>query len=754
MTYGVFTDDDRRRARELETWQYEWAGEQIDAGVNPATPPDRPTPSDFNQHGPEMLAPAAALDEFFDRANRIMDVAEPPVLTAAADVATGAMVAFVPSAADCERLAVGGGEPVEQLHMTAAYLGEAADWDDANRAQLLAAVSDLADQIPPWPAQGFAVSLMNPDGSDPAAVLGIGGPETADAQGMAATTLAAFAHLMPEQHRPHVSHVTLAYQHHRDFARQMPGYVQRCGPVNFDRLRVAFAGEVIDFALTGATMTAADAPGGDMQPDPTVIVQPIPLDVVPAATDGTPFYGVCAVEGQWTGDRRMFAPDSLDLGAPLPWALKWQPAEDEGHEGSVIVGRIDTAVRDGALIRISGVMDDGPEGGRDGCEAARLMERGMLRGNSVMTDDTSDVDIEMIYPEPQVILEAPISVPAGVPLPPGAEVEPMYEPMPEMIQPGEPAVIIHHARIRSVTLLPEPAFVEAVITLGIDPQAGSADMLVPIGDAEPIVASGHTITIPNVPPAEWFDEPTDVLLAGAWTVTDEGRVYGLLAPDNVAHRSFRDRRVTVPMGNVDYDRYLGREVIVAGGGRRVCGVVTMNCGHCPPSASNDPAIRMEHYDNSCSVVASINVIEKPGVGVIVAGALSPGVTAEQVVQMMGCQLSGDWAPHPEKAGRREFVAALLVPVPGYPMPRTAASVTASTEPAPAQPAAGASVRFNDQGLVAAAIPAVFADGSIVASGPQRDYSAAMERLARSIGRDKASRFAELRQRVHGGGDQT
>jgi 2'-5' RNA ligase len=744
MTAPGFTDEQRTRARELERWHYDWTAEQVAAGVDGPVPPGSPVPSDANQHVPDLAASGAALDRFFSRANDIMGLTPGSALTAAADVQTGAMVAFIPSEADCQRLAVAGGEPPEQIHMTAAYLGDAADWPDMNREQLAAACQQLADSLPPFPAQGFGVSIFNPTGDEPAIVMGISGAEPADAQAMAATALAPFAHLMPPQHRPQVAHVTLAYQSHRDFARQLPGYVQRCGPVNFDRLRVAFAGDVIDFDLGGSTMIAADAPGGGAM-QPNVIIQPVPLDVIPEAAEGTPFFGVCAVEGIWTGDRRMFALGSLDLSAPLPWALKWQRAEDEGHEGSVIVGRIDTAVRTpDNMIHITGVMDDGPDGGADGCEAARLMENGMLRGNSVMTDSTDDVDIEMIYPQPVVQLEVPMTPPADTP--PGVELEPMWEPDTDIF-PGEPAMIIHKARIRSVTLLAEPAFVEAVIQLGTEAAPIVEDgMAQSTGPAAPIVAAGHTITIPDVPPAWWFDEPTDVQIAGALTVTDEGRVYGMLAPAAVAHRSFRDRRITVPMGNVDYGRFLGREVIVAGGGRRVSGVVTMNCGHCPPGATSDPALRMQHYDNTCSIVADINIIEKTGLGVIVAGALKPWVTAEQVSTMMSSVLSGDWAPHPERSGWREFVAALLVPVPGYPMPRTAPSV-ASGQPESGSAQGLASVRFDRYGLVASTVPVAFGPSvPLVADG-----RAALERIARSIGRDAGSRFAELRRRVDGGG---
>jgi predicted ABC-type ATPase len=248
----------------------------------------------------------------------------------------------------------------------------------------------------------------------------------------------------------------------------------------------------------------------------------------------------------------------------------------------------------------------------------------------------------------------------------------------------------------------------------------------------PLVAAGHIIELPDVPPGWWFHEPTDVTPLGALTVTDEGRVYGWVAPAGVAHRAFPGRRVLAPMERVDLSRWMKGETIVAGGGRVVSGSLTMECGHLPPSASSDPGVRMEHYDNACSVVATAATGIRPGVGQWFAGALVPGVTANQVARLMSCALSGDWPPHPERPGWTEFVAALVVPTAGFPMPRTAPSV-----------------RVRDGALVASAIPVRFAHTGADSSDP--DLRPVLERVARSIGRDAHSRLSVLHARVHGGG---
>jgi 2'-5' RNA ligase len=258
---------------------------------------------------------------------------------------------------------------------------------------------------------------------------------------------------------------------------------------------------------------------------------------------------------------------------------------------------------------------------------------------------------------------------------------------------------------------------------------------IPDFEAAPIVAAGYTITIPDCPPAWWFTEPVDVTPHGALTITDEGRIYGYVAPAGVAHRSFPGRRVEVPMGRVDYNRWMGGEALVADGGRVPAGPITMECGHLPPAASSNPAVRMEHYDNACAVVAKAVVGENQH-GVWIAGALEPSVTADQVSRMLACRLSGDWAPHPERPGWTEFVAALLVPVPGFPMARSAPSV-----------------RVTDGALVAAAVPVrlVSATTDVTSTPDGADLRPALERLARGIRRDTESRMSALRDRVHAGG---
>jgi len=650
---------------------------------------------------------------------------------------TGAMVALVPTDADIERLLVEDGEPADQLHLTLMFLGEAADISENSRAQIIAAVERYADAQ--LSANGFSVNVFNPMASNSCIVMGVGNDDGSlqELQMNVASSLRGLAGLMiPDQHTPWVPHVTLAYT---DEFGKVEELGTRTGPITFDKIRVAFGGEVHDIPL-GGTMTASieefaerdvNAPGGghDLRNywtkgegaakigwgtdgsfarcvaqlgkhvrDPQGLcaeyhhaatgewpaekgvksggtmteftTEGVILTAAQAAkqAEDEPWEGVLTVEGEESGDGRLFGHGSLDW-AELPMPLMYQPASVGGHDASVLAGAITFAARKGSQIfgrgHVFGNMLDSEHG--DGIR--NMMSTG---GVSVDVDKVKDVDVEMVFADGEAGLMS----------------------KPEL-------TVFHRGRIRGATLVAFPAFVEAKLAFTneamLTAAAGESCDCSMGGDSYVLNAASHTITIPDVPPAEWFQEPTDVQAKGALTITDEGRVFGWLAPAGVTHRSVRK---TVPMGaNVDYSRFMKSETIVAGGGRVVSGVITGNCGHADTENYGTLANRKKHYDDSCSVFANIAVGQRPGKGVWVAGALRHGVTAEQVATAMGCTLSGDWQPHPDRPGVQEFIAALLVPVPGFAMARTQASVTT----------ASASVLYQDGVLTAAAIPVQFGE---------------------------------------------
>ena len=126
---------------------------------------------------------------------------------------------------------------------------------------------------------------------------------------------------------------------------------------------------------------------------------------------------------------------------------------------------------------------------------------------------------------------------------------------------------------------------------------------------------------------------------------------------------------------------------------------------------------MDHYDNSCSVLANVRVGYRPDNTIWMAGALNAGAQPSQVAQALGCTLSLDAQPHPDRPGVREFIAAHLVPVPGFPMARTLASVA-----------------YEDGALTASSVPIHHAPTKALA-----DVNEAKRAIAARFGLDPASR---------------
>lgn len=445
-----------------------------------------------------------------------------------------------------------------------------------------------------------------------------------------------------------------------------------------------------------------------------------------------PWSGVLVVEGTPTGDGRQFAAGALTwpaLGetASLEIPLGWMYERAHGGMATdkvVNVGRIDTITRSGNELLGTGVLNLDTEWGRRAAEQMGTRDDpGFLAGVSVDADDPEDpqgLNVEYVFPDSCELEEAPDDAGTLLDDNDGPDMACM---IPEM-------VVYHSGRIRAATLVDIPAYVEARLYLDEPVPEGTpveADVV-----AMPVTASSFTMEIPDLPPAEWFDEPRDEPEIGAITVTDEGRMFGYLAPRHVAHRGIRDKRVTVPMGNVDYGIWMNR-VTLADDGRgsytRVAtGPITMDCGHAVASPRVVGAARREHYDNSCSIVATVRVGENSR-GVWIAGAVLPDVTPDQIRRMMACQLSGDWGPHREKPGKRELAGALLVPVPGFPK------------------RSNAFMSMKDGRLDSVTVPVRF--GRVV-KGQTMSFGvdAAAERIAASIGRDRMSRvreFAELRR---------
>ena len=230
-----------------------------------------------------------------------------------------------------------------------------------------------------------------------------------------------------------------------------------------------------------------------------------------------------------------------------------------------------------------------------------------------------------------------------------------------------------------------------------------------------ILASGHPIQPPVVPPSSWYDNP-QLSEPTPLTVDDSGRVYGHLAVWGQCHVGFGDRCIQPPHSVALYAHFLTGEILCADGQRFPVGQISMNSGHASQHASASETAA--HYDNTALAAADVTAGEDD-YGIWIAGSLRPGLTAEDVRALMAADVSGDWR---RIGGSLELVAVLAVNVPGFPKIRVRESL----------------------GLVASlSLPAYEGETKHTNSPMAR----ATERIATSIGRSTSDRVAELTRRV-------
>lgn len=205
------------------------------------------------------------------------------------------------------------------------------------------------------------------------------------------------------------------------------------------------------------------------------------------------------------------------------------------------------------------------------------------------------------------------------------------------------------------------------------------------GTGVTVASNVHVLELPDLPPAEWFEEPAemDAEPGGPIRITDDGRIYGWLVPENIGHRTHArngQRKTFKDLGNIDFSRWLN-ETIVAGGTRVLAGPITMDCDHAPTQGYGTLANRNKHYENTCSIVGRVATgVGTRHKGQWIAGALMPWITPQQFTTILASRMSGDWQPHPEKRGWQEFIAALVVPVAGWPGSRTAITTASALAP--------------------------------------------------------------------------
>lgn len=409
----------------------------------------------------------------------------------------------------------------------------------------------------------------------------------------------------------------------------------------------------------------SDLRAGDSKPVGDPVPEPDPAPT-PDASDPAPdgrWEGVIAREGEMTGDGRLIEDGALrwdDLPIPLRVAFK----DVGGHDGAEVCGRIETVERrDNGDIYATGTFD---LGSAVGVEAYRQVSEQMSNGVSIDTDDvTFRIMAKADMPEVDVA---------------DSDNDSDVEPGPDgrvkvaAMSSSDELMVIESARLRAATLVAVPAFATARVyaagqapctseTPERDENVDSETEMARSADADPLSRDALTAAaIPTAPPEAWFKDPN---LTGptALVVEDDGRVYGHIAAWGTCHIGQVGKCVEPPTSPSNYAYFRTGALRTAEGTSVAVGHLTMGTGHAGPRDSANAAA--EHYDNTGTVFADVTAGED-AYGIWVAGALRPGITAEQVRVARSAPISGDWRTI---RGALELVGALAVNVPGFPVPR-------------------------------------------------------------------------------------
>jgi hypothetical protein len=429
-----------------------------------------------------------------------------------------------------------------------------------------------------------------------------------------------------------------------------------------------------------------------------------------------PWHGVLAPEGEKSGDGRMFAPDSLTH-RDLPLPLTYQKAQSSGHDGSVVVGSIETIERVDGLMLASGYFLSTPEAD----EVIGLIAHFGKYGVSIDADDAEfdyeESDDSVTFTRGRICSASLVSIPAFaqayVTLGPWAEDEALVASgvVFKDLAPGKtedgPGWLTHPVdtdRLRdywvrgpgaakigwgtpgdfnrcrlNLAKYVKPQYLSGYCAnrhydaLGFWPGRPVAGETIPFVEgateapALSLVASARPEAI--TAPAAWFEDP-QLTSPTHLTVTAEGRVYGHAAEWGVCHIGISGVCTTAPHSLTDYASFANKAVLLDNGEFARTGVIHLGGKHMRGGRHSAASVT-QHYDDTSRAVADVAIGEDQ-FGIWVAGWVRPGTSEEDIAALRASDISGDWREIDRRSGDMEMVALLAVNAGGFPV-RVAAS---------------------------------------------------------------------------------
>lgn len=416
---------------------------------------------------------------------------------------------------------------------------------------------------------------------------------------------------------------------------------------------------------------------------------------------GTRFRTMLAPINASTGDGRRFASGGITL-AELPMPLEWVRKREGGHDGAVAVGVIDEA----AVMTVEKALADGwiSEAGAKGMDpkAEAVFAKG------AMFDDVDRERMPTLAEDvatalhlagegtlgPSVDLDSfeasPVMAGSDDPL-----TWEMVEEFMEANDGAEPPIelLISQGRVRAATLVSIPAFAETSRPFEMIEPDPIADEEEGLDSAEArarsiaLVASVQAMARP-LPALSAFSLPE---LDGPTPITwdwEAGRVYGHIATWATCHVGYEGVCVTPPREDDSYSWFNRFTVETQDGDQITAGRITVGGRHA--GLSLGAAATMTEYDTKTTAA---HVRAYPDAhGIVVAGAIEPGLSGADRAVLERRKVSGDWR---EIGGHLSLVEVLALSPgprahsePGFPVETHSVngrqvSLTASLGPDPA-----------------------------------------------------------------------
>lgn len=331
---------------------------------------------------------------------------------------------------------------------------------------------------------------------------------------------------------------------------------------------------------------------------------------------------VLARLGVPTGDERIIAPGG-GSSRSLPLPLLYQGRTEEGHGGSVIVGRIETlSIGDGMVTATGSMLDSAYS-----TDVMEQIEAGVI-GPSV---DLDDIEYQVD---------------------------------------DQGRIVITRWRIAGATLVAIPAFADVHLTL--DPLPAEPMDVDPATDAAPewLYASAAPEVLP---PLDWFRQP-DLSELTPLTISDTGRVFGHIAGWETCHVGLPGC-VTAPSSPSGYSYFHVAEQRTAEGVTLPVGTLVAGPTHCRDMQAGFQTAQQHYYDDPGAAVARVTAGEDAH-GIWVAGWLLPEATEAAKAVFKASPVSGDWR---RVGGALELIAVCSVNAPGFPVPRARVSFSLGSQ---------------------------------------------------------------------------